>query len=101
MSNFRALLTFAVIGTLLGIVIATVSAPTLISNGLCGFSSDTQIQRPCLDTVAQATSRLISYQLYGGLGGTVVGIAAGIFFSVRRKKKSADAPAAPVVAPKP
>ena len=98
MSNFRAVLTFAVIGTLLGIVIATLSAPTLISNGLCGFSSDTQIQRPCLDTVQQATGKLISYQLYGGVAGTVAGIAAGIFFNVRRKKKPADAP---VVALKP
>ena len=98
MSNFRAVLTFAVIGTLVGIVIATLSAPSLISNGLCGFTNDAVLQRPCLDTVQQATSKLISYQLYGGLAGTVVGIAGGIFFSARRKKKPADAPAA---APKP
>ncbi len=101
MSNFRAVVTFAVIGTLLGIVLATLSAPTLITNGLCGFSSDGQLQRPCLDTVQQATSRLISYQLYGALGGTVIGLAAGAFFSLRRKKKLVDAPLPPDVAPKP
>ncbi|MBS1152059.1 MAG: hypothetical protein H6Q89_3757 [Myxococcaceae bacterium] len=94
MSNFRAVLTFAVIGTLLGIVFATLAAPTILSNGLCGFSSDTQIQRPCLDTVQQATGGLIRYQLYGALAGTVVGLAAGIFFNVKRKKAPAAAPAA-------
>lgn len=102
MTNFRAVLTFAVIGTLLGIVFATLSAETILTTGLCGFSNDVQINRPCLDTVHQATSGLIRYQLYGGLAGTVVGIAAGVFFSIRRKKKlAASAPAEPAVAPKP
>lgn len=98
MSNFRAVLTFAVIGTLLGIVVGTLIAPTILTNGLCGFSSDVQINRPCLATVQEATSGLIRYQLYGGVGGTLLGIAAGVFFSVKRKKTPVDAPAA---APKP
>ena len=99
MSNFRAVLTFAAVGALLGIVIATLVAPTFISNGLCGFSTDVQLQRPCLDTVQQATSRLIWDQVYGGAAGIVAGIASGIFFSVRRKKQAAaDAPA---LSPKP
>ncbi len=92
MSNFRAILTFAVVGTLIGIVIATLTAPAILTNGLCGFSNDVQITRPCLDTVEKATRGLIQYQLYGGLGGTVLGIAAGVFFSLRRKKKAAAAP---------
>jgi hypothetical protein len=102
MSNFRAVLIFVLVGALLGIVIGTLSAETILTNGLCGFSNDVQINRPCLDTVRQATSGLIRYQLYGGLSGTVLGIAAGVFFSLRRKKKkSLDAPSEPVDAPKP
>jgi hypothetical protein len=101
MSNFRAVLTFAVIGTLLGIVIATLAAPSILSSSLCGFSNDALNQRPCLDTVQQATSGLIRYQLYGGVAGTVLGIAAGIFFNVKRKKAPPAAPAAPAAAPKP
>lgn len=100
MSNFRAVLLFAVIGTLLGIVLATLSSPALISNSLCGFTNDAAVQRPCLDTVAQATSGLIHSQLYGGLAGTVLGLGAGIFFNVRRKKKL-PAASASTVAPKP
>ncbi|GEM_PF-3340366 len=97
MSNFRAVLTFAVVGTLIGIVLGTLTAPAMLTNGLCGFSNDIQLNRPCLDTVQKATSGLISYQLYGGLGGTVLGIAVGVFFSVRRKKKAtaASSPVAP------
>ena len=100
MSNFRAVLTFAVIGTLLGIVTGTLVAPALLTNGLCGFTTDVQVNRPCLDTVQQATSGLIRYQLYGAIAGTVLGIAGGVFFSVKRKKP-ATAPAAPASAPKP
>lgn len=99
MSNFRAVLTFAVIGTLLGIIFATLASPTLLSNSLCGYTTDALLQRPCLDTVAQATSGLIRYQLYGAIAGTVFGIGAGIFFNVRRTKKVAAS--ASTVAPKP
>ncbi len=101
MTNFRAVLLFAVIGTLLGIVVGTLAAPKMLTSSLCGFSNDAQINRPCLDTVERATSGLISSQLWGGLVGTAIGIGGGVFFSVRRKKKAADAPAAPSSAPKP
>lgn len=91
MSNFRTVLTFAVCGTLLGIVLATVSAPSILTGSMCGFTNDNQLMRGCIDTVQHATSGLIRYQLYGGAAGAVAGIAAGVFFSVRRKKKDAAA----------
>jgi hypothetical protein len=91
MSNFRAVLTFAVTGALLGIIVATLASPSVISSQLCGFTSDVQIQRPCLNTVQSATSTLIHTQLYGGAGGLALGIAAGVFFSVRRGKKASSA----------
>ena len=89
MSNFRAILTFAVCGTLLGIVFATLSASSILTGSMCGFTNDNQLMRGCIDTVQQTTSGLIRYQLYGGAAGAVVGIAAGVFFSVRRKKAGA------------
>ena len=96
MSNFRAVLTFAVIGTLLGIIAATLSSPSILSTELCGFGANVKLASACLDTVGAATGGLVRYQLYGGLGGTVLGIIAGIFFSVRRAKKAgAAAPALP------
>ena len=101
MSNFRAVLTFAVIGTLLGIIFATLVAPTLLANTECGMGGNADLQSSCLKTVQNATSGLIRYQLYGGLAGTVFGIAAGLFFNSKRKKKLAVEPAAPAVAPKP
>lgn len=95
MSNFRAVLTFAVCGTLLGIVLATLSASSILTGSMCGFTNDNQLMRGCIDTVQQTTSGLIRYQLYGGAAGAIVGVAAGVFFSVRRKKKDAGAAAAP------
>lgn len=100
MSNFRAVLTFAVIGTLLGIVVGTLAAPSILTGGMCGFTNDTQLNRPCIDTVQQATSGLIRYQLYSGLGGTVLGIAAGVFFSVKRKKPAAQSTVDATATPK-
>ncbi len=95
MSNFRAVLTFAVCGTLLGIVLATLSASSILTGSMCGFTNDNQLMRGCIDTVQQTTSGLIRYQLYGGAAGAIVGVAAGVFFSVRRKKKDDGAAAAP------
>jgi hypothetical protein len=91
MSNFRAVLLFAVIGTLLGIVVATLAAPSLMSTELCGFGANVKLASPCTDTVAAATAGLIRYQLIGAAAGTIGGIALGIFFNVRRGKKKTDA----------
>lgn len=97
MSHFRAVLTFAVVGTLLGIVAATLGAPSILASQLCGFGSTIQLNSACNQTVETATAGLIRYQLYGGLGGTVLGMIAGIVFTVRRGKKAPDAVSAPVV----
>ena len=99
MTNFRAVLTFAVIGTLLGIVAATFAAPSLMSTELCGYGANVKLASSCIETVQAATTGLVHYQLYGALGGTVLGIAAGIFFSVRRAKKATAADSA-AAAPK-
>ena len=100
MSNFRAALTFAIAGTLLGIIVGSLIAPSILTGSMCGFTNDVQLNRPCIDTVQQATAGLVRYQLYGGVVGTVVGLAAGIFFSVKRKKPAAAASTVDASAPK-
>ena len=86
---FRTLLTFAVVGTLVGIVLATLAAPSFIRADLCGFTADQQTSRPCLNTVQDSTSRLITAQRTGGAVGTGVGVGLGAFFIVWRKRRAA------------
>lgn len=91
---FRLVLTFAVVGTLLGILFATLGYPSYLSSELCGFGgASAALASPCKDTVERATSALIHAQINGGGLGAVVGIAGGVGFSIwrrRRAKKASD-----------
>lgn len=87
---FRVVLTFAVVGTLLGILFATLGYPSYLSSELCGFGgASNALAAPCKDTVERATTALIHAQLnFAGLG-ALVGIAGGVAFSIWRRRRAA------------
>lgn len=87
----RTILIFIVGGALLGIVLSSFAAPSILATGLCGFETTAQANKPCLTTVNEATAGLIRYQLYGGAGFGVVGIMLGIAFTVWRKRRVSSA----------
>ena len=92
MTLWRLVLTFAVVGTLLGILLATLFYPSLLSSELCGFGgSANALAAPCKDTVERATSALIHAQLNGAGAGAVFGIAGGLGFSFWRRQRARKA----------
>ncbi len=95
MTVWRVVLTFAVVGTLLGILLATLVYPAYLSSELCGFGSGAaNLAAPCKDTVDRATTALIHAQLNGAGLGAVLGIAAGGGFSFWRRRRAKKASAA-------
>jgi hypothetical protein len=104
MTLWRIVLTSSVVGTLLGILIATLGYPAYLSSQLCGFGgASNALASPCKDTVERATSALISAQLNGGGLGAVLGIAGGVglWFWLRRRAKKASAAGSTSSAPPP
>ncbi len=92
MTFFRAVLTFAVVGTLLGILVATLVYPSYLSSELCGFGgASAALAAPCKDTVDRATAALIHAQLNGAGIGAVMGIGVGVAFSVWRRQRAKKA----------
>lgn len=87
-------LTFAVVGTLLGIFGATFIYPSYLSSELCGFGGGEALAAPCKETVERATSLLIHAQLNGGGAGAVLGIAGGVALSIWRRRRAKKASAA-------
>jgi hypothetical protein len=89
---WRVVLTFAVVGTLLGILFATLVYPAYLSSELCGFGGGAaNLAAPCKDTVERATSALIHAQLNGAGLGAVLGIAGGAGFSFWRRQRAKKA----------
>ncbi len=91
MSLWRLLLTSAVVGTLLGILVATWVYPSLISAEQCGVGGSNSLNAPCKEMVAKATSALIQGQLNGAAGGAVLGLAAGGGFAFWRRRRAKQA----------
>lgn len=91
MSLARLLLTFAVVGTLLGFLAATLVYPGYLNSQLCGFGGDKSLSSPCKDTVEKATHALVRAQLNGGGAGAVVGLVAGVGFFVWRRRRARPA----------
>jgi hypothetical protein len=91
MTALRPIITSMLAFTLLGIVLGTLLAPTVLSAKLCGYSQDTLTSRPCMQTVQEATTGLLQYQGYGAGGGATVGMIVGIIFAVKSRKKPVPA----------
>ncbi|MEW5741026.1 MAG: hypothetical protein AB1938_19045 [Myxococcota bacterium] len=93
MNFVRAVLNFVVGGALLGVLLTTLVAPRVMTwdntpsmgKALCD----------CAETTRQTATRLVNAQLMGTGVGAAIGLIAGIAFSVVRRKKGSDAPAAP------
>jgi hypothetical protein len=103
-TTFRLVLTFAVVGTLLGIFFATFVYPTYLSSELCGFGGGSAtLAAPCKDTVERATNALIHAQLNGAGLGSLLGALGGAGFSFwrRRRAKKASAAGSTASAPPP
>lgn len=87
MAFLRVLLNFVVAGALAGVLIATVSAPSILTwdntpgmgTALCN----------CADVTRQTASKLINAQMTGCAIGAVVGLIGGIAYRATRKKKEA------------
>ena len=94
MAYLRVLLNFVVAGALIGGIVTTFSAPSILTwdntpgmgTALCN----------CADVTRQTASKLINSQLTGCAVGAGLGLIAGIAFKVMRKKKVV-APPAPTV----
>ncbi len=92
MVSFRAVLSFAVAGALLGILLVTFTGPGFIGwdntagngNGMC----------ICGITARQGAETLIAYQMRGTAGGAVLGLIAGMAFLIIRRKRGTSAPPA-------
>ncbi len=94
MANVRTVLVFVFAFALLGIVLGTVLAPTVLSAELCGFTSDATTSRPCVQTVREATSGLLRYQGYSALGGGILGLGTGLFVVAKSRRKQGETPKA-------
>lgn len=101
MSALRTVITSMLVFTLLGIVMSTFFGPKLLVANLCGITQDAMTSRPCVQTVEEATTSLVRYQLYGAGGGATMGLVIGIAFLVNGRKKHAPEPAKPATQPTP
>lgn len=89
MNFLRSVMNFVVGGALLGVLATTFAAPRLLAwdntpamgKALCD----------CAETTRQTAARLVNAQLIGCGVGAIVGAAAGIAFTVSRRKKAAAA----------
>lgn len=101
-ASLRPIVIFVLVFMLLGIFAATYVGPMWLKTALCGFTQDTLTSRPCDQTVSDATSLLIRYQLYGMGAGAGFGLILGVIFTFRGrgdKKTEGQPPAAPPSAP--
>ncbi|NLE46994.1 MAG: hypothetical protein GX614_01185 [Sandaracinaceae bacterium] len=98
----RPILIFVLVFMLLGIFVASYFGPLWLETSLCGFTQDMLTDRPCKQTVIDATSALIRYQLYGMGVGASSGLILGVIFAMRgRGSKKSEPPSleAPPTAP--
>jgi hypothetical protein len=92
MAFLRVVMNFMVAGALLGVLGVTAVYPRYkawdntpgIGTALCN----------CADVTRQTADGLISAQMTGCAGGAVLGLLAGAFFALGRKKKDVPGPTA-------
>lgn len=101
MAAMKTVTIFALAGALLGVVIASLIAPSALSWYATpgGLPQGTQIQAlvQIEEVIKYATGKLITYQTIGGGIGAVLGLIGGI--AVIRKKPVPVTPQEPVTPP--
>jgi hypothetical protein len=91
----RFFLAWMSVGALLGAVIATLVAPTVLENVLA-FTGANDAMCQCSELVARTSSTLIKTQIWGvAIGAVLVPLAAFLLRRAFSKRGSMDASAAP------
>lgn len=99
MATFRYYLNVALFGAIVGLVLASLAAPSLLSSSLCGMTADAMTSRPCVDTVHRTVEGLLRGQGIGALLGASIGVGFGIGWKRRTKIANVPEPKPPVSAP--
>ncbi|MBL8939846.1 MAG: hypothetical protein JNM69_35150 [Archangium sp.] len=98
MALMRAVLNFVVAGALVGILGVTLAGPSMIGWDNTAGNGDGMCI--CGPTARRGAETLITYQMRGVAGGSLVFAIAGTVFLLKRRKKVASTPpAAPPAAP--
>lgn len=93
MALMRAVLNFAVAGALIGILSVTLAGPSMIGWDNTAGNGDGMCI--CGPTARRGADTLITYQMRGVAGGSILFAIAGTVFMLKRRKKVGSTPAAP------
>lgn len=101
MDKLKTVLTFMLVGALVGNAVATLSAPPILGwYNSTSLATQTMCNLP--DVIHRVASQLIQAQLIGSGVGAVLFLVLGIaFIQSRAKKQQATPPAAPPAEPPP
>ncbi|CAM3921201.1 hypothetical protein G4177_01665 [Corallococcus sp. ZKHCc1 1396] len=94
MALFKTFLIFILAGTLLGTLIASLTAPSYIEwNNSTPLAAQTMCNLP--EVVRSVTASLMHSQLMGAAIGSGVGLVAAILVAVRARSRSKQRPGSP------